>query len=724
MIKRSEFLRTWSFIGFALWCSVVCFAPNLVSQEQIRTPEAAESAAAPGLSVPDLIALTRIGSDTFGSDEHVLSPDGSKVASVIQKGDLAHNARGFSLLVFHITELLGNPKPDIVVHFSTSSNRPGIAHVAWLSNDVIAFIAESPGAIAQVYTLKLSSRHLIQRTHAAQAVTAFKAINGGATVIYSTEVSTEHTGAFGSLRMHGFVVPPDISLSDVIAGRWGRIASPNSPQGFVYRQDYGKVRAIALPDEQRFGHCMLDGNFAPFADHNFLVGPSGNFVLLRCLPKSIPTAWTRLRKELTGWWIVLDLQTGATRPLTGGPSRQWDLMPKWTDDSRAVVLVDDYPAPEGAAPANGSEDAEKLLTAEVEVRTGSAKILPEAPKTVTQTPIVLQEGPTQPWQLATMDPHTKKWQVIYDPNPTLAINYRLAKVTLVNWTTTSGAQLTAGLYWPNDYRQGQRYPLLIQTHGFRADKFAPDGLSTTGYAAQPLAAAGVMVAQAFSCVEECESPKHKALSEGQQAQEALEGLIDRLDQLGLIDRQKVALQGYSRSCYHELYFLTHSDYSIAAMTCTDGVDVSYLQYLLFAPSEPEIATEFEAHNGGAPFGPTLRSWMERAPGFNLDRVHTPIQLTGLTDVATLLEEWEPFAGLILQGKPAELKFIPDAVHNIVKPWERFASQQGAVDWFRFWLQGYERTVPVIEVEETLQSLNEQYMRWHGLRERQQASTTH
>jgi hypothetical protein len=44
---------------------------------------------------------------------------------------------------------------------------------------------------------------------------------------------------------------------------------------------------------------------------------------------------------------------------------------------------------------------------------------------------------------------------------------------------------------------------------------------------------------------------------------------------------------------------------------------------------------------------------------------------------------------------------------VAMPLERMISQQGAVDWFRFWLEGYERTAP----EDP-----EQYLRWRKLRD--------
>ena len=102
-------------------------------------------------------------------------------------------------------------------------------------------------------------------------------------------------------------------------------------------------------------------------------------------------------------------------------------------------------------------------------------------------------------------------------------------------------------------------------------------------------------------------------------------------------------------------------------------------------------------------------------GFNLDRVSAPLLLTAITP-GSLLAEWEPFAGLLLQGKPAEMVLIPDGVHVLVKPWERMTSQHGAVDWYRFWLKGEEDPDP---------AKGEQYGRWRELRnlQQQQAADT-
>jgi len=138
---------------------------------------------------------------------------------------------------------------------------------------------------------------------------------------------------------------------------------------------------------------------------------------------------------------------------------------------------------------------------------------------------------------------------------------------------------------------------------------------------------------------------------------------------------------------------------------TDNTDYSYLSYLVEWSIREPLARQFENVNGGKPFGVTLAQWLARAPGFNLDRVTTPLQLTAL-DRATLLNEWEAYMGLVLQGKPAELVYLPNGEHNVFKPWNRLTSQQGAVDWFCFWLKGEEDRDP---------TKADQYARWRELR---------
>jgi hypothetical protein len=727
-----------------------------------------------GLSVSDLIGLTRFGSRLaggFGEDEVVVSPDGVHTAVVVQKGVLHDNTRQFSLLVFANDKPYQHTGPCVVAQSASVSNRPGISQVAWLSNETLAFLAEGPDAHPQVYTVDLGSQELMKRTHSELPITMFKAVLSHYTLVYATQPPQATTADFGALRAHGFVVPLSVPVSDVIAGKWEAITSSGSKESFLHFVQDGTETTVSVPDEVNYGRCNLDD---PFASSNFTLAPSGLLALISCRPKSSPARWAAYREkefrrdEDRGaqhpWWIVLDMHSGEAHPLTGGASLNSRANPLWTSDSNSVIIVNDLVPLDGVSKSERAARARQRYTAEVDVHTGASNIITrkgtmafgnwdsttatltlqsEASNSTARPALVryrktqsgwtelksetsaaphaafeVQQGLNEPWKLVRVTPDEKV--AVYEPNTSLLATHRIAHETLFRWKSKSGADLLAGLYWPLDYQKGKRYPLLIQTHGFEEEKFAPDGYSTTGYAAQPLAAAGVVVIQAYKCLKYCDTPERNALSEGQKVQQDWESMIDRLNEFGLIDRSKVGLQGYSRSCYWQLYFLAHSSYPIAGMICADGVDGSYMQYLLYAPSNPGVAKLYALMNGGAAFGANLKTWLDRAPGFNLNKIHTPVRLIGLTGGSSLLSEWEPYAGLVLQGKPAELLFIPDAAHNIVRPWERVTSQQGTVDWFRFWLQDYERTEPISDAEETTQQLTDQYARWHKLRELQQA----
>jgi len=70
--------------------------------------------------------------------------------------------------------------------------------------------------------------------------------------------------------------------------------------------------------------------------------------------------------------------------------------------------------------------------------------------------------------------------------------------------------------------------------------------------------------------------------------------------------------------------------------------------------------------------------------------------------------WEPYAALRLMGKPVDLQVVnAEDEHVLTNPKAQAASQGLNVDWFRFWLQGYERH----NSEDP-----DQYKRWEHLRD--------
>jgi dipeptidyl aminopeptidase/acylaminoacyl peptidase len=302
-----------------------------------------------------------------------------------------------------------------------------------------------------------------------------------------------------------------------------------------------------------------------------------------------------------------------------------------------------------------------------------------------------------PPSLWAVDSRTARRKKLWDPNPELS-NVSMGAVSVFRWKDETGYEWVGGLIKPPDYRPGTRYPLVIQTHGFDENEFMTDGQFTTAFAASPLASAGMVVLQVRS-----REDHYVTADEALEQVRGFKAAIDRLASDGLIDGQRVGIVGFSRTSYYVESALIEKPKYFAAATLVDGVDLSYLQYVLL--SVGGAGDEAEQIYGSKPFGEGLANWMERAPGFHLDQIQTPVRIEAL-EPSGLLEEWEIYASLWKQGKPVDLIYIPDGQHILQKPLERLASQQGNVDWFRFWLKGEEDPDP---------GKAQQYLRWRELR---------
>jgi dipeptidyl aminopeptidase/acylaminoacyl peptidase len=194
---------------------------------------------------------------------------------------------------------------------------------------------------------------------------------------------------------------------------------------------------------------------------------------------------------------------------------------------------------------------------------------------------------------------------------------------------------------------------------------------------------------------------------------AFEAAARHLIRAGLVEAQQVGLMGFSRNGFYVEYALTHSTFPYAAAIAADHWDPSYTAQTLVGYDMGGADV-----NDGLPFGEHLPQWLANAPGFNADRVHTPLlQIEQSHGLLGALLHWEMFSRLRYLKKPVELWVMPNAafgVHNTQNPEQIVALQTRAIDWFRFWLGGYEDADP---------TKHEQYARWRELRDLQAAQRT-
>jgi dipeptidyl aminopeptidase/acylaminoacyl peptidase len=288
-------------------------------------------------------------------------------------------------------------------------------------------------------------------------------------------------------------------------------------------------------------------------------------------------------------------------------------------------------------------------------------------------------------------------RIIWDPNPQLK-SLELGEAVVRRFKDKEGREWKGGIYKPSNYVAGQRYPLVIQTHGFPESEFRPSGVFPTAFAARALAAAGIVVLQLGErdCLD-------VTPDEGPCTASGYEFAASQLVAEGLVDPEKIGIVGFSRTCFYVMETLTTGSLHLKAASITDGFMVDYLQYLLW-----DNSTESDPMIGAKPFGEGLQQWLKRSPGFNLDKVNAPLLVVGRGPWG-VLGMWQPYIGLRYLHKPVDLVMLNTDEHVLSNPAVRMASQGGSVDWFRFWLQEYEDPDP---------AKADQYKRWRELRKMQ------
>ena len=298
----------------------------------------------------------------------------------------------------------------------------------------------------------------------------------------------------------------------------------------------------------------------------------------------------------------------------------------------------------------------------------------------------------------------KQSKLLLDPNPQ-ADHFRFATARVFNWKdATNDIDWTGGLLLPSDYVPGRRYPLIVQTHGFKPDRFLLDGPAdegSTAFAAQAFASAGFVVLQIADNLKAFTEDER----EGVLVAEGFHAGIESLIQQDLAERSQVGLIGFSRTGYQALHLLARYPSILAALDLSDSFQAGYVEYVLSATNKLDLAIQYERLTGGSPVAPDVAGWFRRNPLYALSKASAAVRLEESGGLAGL-GLWETYTVLRQAQRPVEFVLFPEGSHVLRKPAERMASQGGNVDWFRFWLQGYEDPVAAKQ---------EQYARWRALR---------
>jgi hypothetical protein len=635
--------------------------------------------------------------------------------------------------------------------------------IAWLDAHHVAFIWSDPQGVNQVVSLDLDSGHITPRTHHSTQVMNF-AIGNDGSILYAAQAPHD-PGSSQPLLRSGFVVPDQSDFYGLLRGYLdGTSLFDLYWNNNWYLQRSPSTEPLQIEIE---GH---DQNCAPFS--LLKISPDSRYALVSASGFDVPNSWSKYKGEFqrpivdaiagrstfaarsVASYFVLDLQSLSTRRLWNAPQNIDDV--SWGPDSRKVLIIGTYLPIEdhdevgraGNAAAvvdivNGTYEKLPVTTLHdrhyrgvwhsrdlVEIQSqGSERTLldrayfrkdrswqPEIGTDDSQRDVgvtfELRQTSTTPPTIYARSLRTGNEKLVFDPNPQLLDRVALGNVQYLTGTLRSGDIWQATVYYPTNYRADRRYPLVIQSdYGtFPTAFFSLYGLREAGTGPSPIApsVAQMLANRQIMVAEVSVHTKDHQLhfsTEAARNQSAWETVVRTLDRKGLIDKTRVGISGFSRNGYYIEYALTHSRFPWAAAIAADNYDPSYMTAGIALNWDIQSSDS----NGAPPFGRGLEHWLKAAPGFNVERIQSPLMLEAQTGGVTALSWfWEIFSRLEYLHYPVELWAIPDfehGIHNTQNPRQILAVEHLVIDWFEFWLNAHEDLDP---------GKRDQYKHWEKL----------
>ena len=607
----------------------------------------------------------------------------------------------------------------------------GVNPMTWLpDNRRFGFLWGDEGGVIQLFAANAATRQIEQLTHHPTDVMSWAATKNGTLIYQARRVKSVEDSRL--LGLKGFVVrgmdPFRILRGDVIAT--SDYINANDNELYVLDENSGAARAV-----RELGRGVGFGAFSVYPPR---FSPDGRFAIVYGPPLQIQDDWSGYtaplfreslryaRSRLSQGEVVtsstvnglflVDVKRGVSRPLWQVPNAP-NLGVRWLANGRAVLLTNTFLPIEDAA----SGGLEGQATVEIDVETGKYRTVstPKQGKLHPDTVIgdgkafrlIVRQNANTPPKLLAQELRSGTERLLLDPNSSLKSRFHLGRVENVTWSDVAGRMWRGRLYYPVHYANAKKFPLVIQTHGVPLDgEFnlyglgEPLGPNYSVYAAHSLASYDIAVLQ----MQDIDDRSVRWSADAAHAHMlGYEAAVRHWEQLGLSDSARVGLQGWSLTGFHVEYALTQSDFVFAAAIADDNIDASYVQSVY-----RDVDDKFPEFYSGVPLGAELKGWLEQAPGFNAARICTPLRLQvsgggGLWSV--LMQPWELYSHLKQLRRPVELYVVPDiqrAAHTLQNPAQSRAFQQGAVDWWRFWLKDEQDAEP---------SKVEQYARWRELR---------
>ena len=293
----------------------------------------------------------------------------------------------------------------------------------------------------------------------------------------------------------------------------------------------------------------------------------------------------------------------------------------------------------------------------------------------------------------------------------LAETFRLPRQEAVRWPGEDGVEVEGLLYYPLDYEEGSRYPVVVQTHGGPAasDKF---GFGSWSSYVQVLAARGYFVFKPnYRGSTGYGDPFLRDMVGSYFNQSHLDVMtgVDYLIERGLVDGDRMAKMGWSGGGHMTNKIITHTDRFKAAASGAGAVN----WISMYGTSDVRIYRT--PWFGGTPWeeDAPIDVYWEHSPLKDIYKVTTPtIVLVGENDLRVpAAQSIELIRALKSNGVESHLYVAPREPHGWQELRHELFKVNVEIDWFERHVRGIEyewETAPGDDEEDLEETTDEQH----------------
>jgi dipeptidyl aminopeptidase/acylaminoacyl peptidase len=626
----------------------------------------------------DLVRLRDIGSIRSFPEAPALAlaPDGKTLAFQIRQADPDRNSHCLGLFAMAVSPgakprlldtggALIRVKSDFLDMADFPSGVPQVITPHWSPDGQwIAYLKET-GGIVQVWRANLDGSPARALTRSPVDVRDFRIGRDGRTIIYTARPAMRAAqAALAREALSGFHY--DERFSPLSQNR----PRPSPPRTEAFTVDLTSDTERLATEEER--GALAGSGEAAFVRLGFARSSTGR------------TAWSEASADLPPKARLVGTTDKGGRvdcrdaPCTGIGPAIW-----WSPDGTSILFT------KRDAPAQGLTSFFRWIPGQARAKRlfQTEDIISDCVQRLAEL-ICLRESAIRPRRIVAIDPLTGRDRLILDPNPHFNL-LKMPQVERLHLANPFGIESFADLVYPQDYRPGTRYPLVIVQYlsrgflrGGTGDEYPILPLAARGFAVlsveRPLVY-GFHYSAGSTSYDEMDRRSLKDFIDRRSVQSSNDLALDRLVARGLVDPDRIGITGLSDGA---------STVQFAALN-SGRFKAGIISNCCWEPTQsgvhgPKIGDLFRRTGWPGITAAADDFWSHMSIVRNSGRVAFPI-LMQIAD-AEYLSALEPFDALREAGKPVDLFVFPDEHHIKWQPAHRLAVYRRTIAWFDFWLK--------------------------------------